>query len=541
MSRTRQELESEIRAVASQSNLSGADERRLAELTRELSSNVGHPITVTRGDRSTCISTDVTPRGSRPTSPAKTTHRHTCEGCHGSGVLDVNDPVAMSLLAPAARHAIMAQARAAVPATPAHRSPATRSAMARAAGVYGLTRDSILEPDVLLRAPYGEVRDFALAQIERHSATLTPAAQDRLEELCRTRTSEQDGRIISQHVAITSSPAYCSAFSKALRFARPDWDRGETLAIQRYRELRSRIESRAMTEGGTTGLAIPVLIDPSIILTTMDKAEILSPNGGCKTVVITTNAWKGVSSAGVTLAFDAEDVAAPDAGLTLAQPVIPVYKADGVITVSLEMAQDYPSFSDEALTLFNGALADNISNYTAVGSGTNVPTGIFTAMSSTTTPPHVKVTTAGSICGNDIRSVFGSLAERYRQSASWLMSPSVAQEISALAAPSVSNGLAPHDWVPGYATQPTLLLGRPVLISSYAPAFSSTTGAANYCVVGDFSRFLLVSRVGTGIELLPSVPNLPASNLPTGQRALYYQSRWGSGPTDVLAFRILSD
>jgi HK97 family phage major capsid protein len=296
-----------------------------------------------------------------------------------------------------------------------------------------------------------------------------------------------------------------------------------------------------MTEGGTTGLAIPVLIDPSIILTTMDKAEILSANGGCKTVVITTNAWKGVSSAGVTLAFDAEDVVTPDAGLTLAQPDIPTYKADGAITVSIELFMDYPSFSDEALTLFNGALADNISNYTAVGSGTNVPTGIFTAMSSTTTPPHVKVTTAGQIVGNDIRAVFGSLAERYRQSASWLMSPSVAQQISALAAPSATAGLAPHDWVPGYAAQPTLLLGRPVLISSYAPSFTGTTGAANYCVVGDFSRFLLVSRVGSGIELLPTVPAFPSSNAPSGQRALYYQSRWGSGPTDVLAFRVLSN
>ncbi|MGD0287398.1 MAG: hypothetical protein ABSC31_13660 [Acidimicrobiales bacterium] len=173
------------------------------------------------------------------TRPPAKTHRHSCPGCEGRGVIDPNDPVALAKLTPAARAAVQAQARSAAP--PPHRSPATRSAMARKAGVYGLTRDSILEPDVLLSASLGEVRDYALAQIERHSATLTPANQDRLEELCRTQTAEQNGKTFSQYLAITSAEPYVSAFGKAMRYANPGWDRTEARAIQVCRDVRQRM------------------------------------------------------------------------------------------------------------------------------------------------------------------------------------------------------------------------------------------------------------------------------------------------------------
>jgi HK97 family phage major capsid protein len=161
-----------------------------------------------------------------------------------------------------------------------------------------------------------------------------------------------------------------------------------------------------------------VLIDPSVIVTGQDQAEILQ---SCRQATITTNQWKGVSSTGATISFGTEASVTPDAAITLAQPVIPVYKADGVISVSMEMLQDYPSFQGEALRMFGAALNDNISNYTAVGSGTNCPTGLFTAMSSATTPAHVTVHSASSIVGNDIRGVFGALPERYQLNASWLM------------------------------------------------------------------------------------------------------------------------
>ena len=226
----------------------------------------------------------------------------------------------------------------------------------------------------------------------------------------------------------------------------------------------------------------------------------------------------------------------------MAQPYVPVFSAVGDFSGSLELFQDYPNLVDEVGSLFGAAYRDQVSNYTSVGSGTNVPTGLFTAMSSqTTSPAHVKVTSAGSLVANDVRAVFAALPERYQLSASWLMSPSMVQAVAALAAPSVSSGLAPHDYVPASQGQPARLLGRPVLVSSYAPSYANATnGQFNWCVVGDFSRYLVVNRLGASLELISLLPD-QATGRPTGQRSYFYQARWGAGPVDDQAFRILSN
>jgi HK97 family phage major capsid protein len=250
-----------------------------------------------------------------------------------------------------------------------------------------------------------------------------------------------------------------------------------------------------------------------------------------------------VSTAGATLAFKAEGAATVDAAVAMAQPVVPVYAAAGSFEMSFEVAQDYPGLINQVVTGFNSAYLDMVSSYTAVGSGSSVPTGLFTAMSNqTTSPAHVKVTSAGTLAANDVRATFGALAPRYQLNASWLMSPSMLQAVAGLAAPSVSNGLAPHDYAPASQGQPARLLGRPVLVSSYAPAFSnSTSSGVNWMVCGDLTRYLVVNRLGTvQLELIPNIPDM-STGRPTGQRSYYYMNRWGAGPTDLQAFRILSN
>jgi HK97 family phage major capsid protein len=287
------------------------------------------------------------------------------------------------------------------------------------------------------------------------------------------------------------------------------------------------------------GFGAPVMIDPTVIIQTQDNAEILN---ACRQVTITTDAWHGVSSPGATLVFKGEAAVDTDAGVTLAQPTIPVYSAVGDFSGSFELFMDYPGLVDEVGSLFGAAYRDQVSNYTSVGSGTNVPTGLFTAMSSqTTSPAHVKVTSAGSLVANDIRATFAALPERYQLGASWLMSPSMVQAVAALAAPSVTSGLAPHDYAPASQGQPARLLGRPVLVSSYAPSFASaTSGTFNWMVCGDFSRYLVVNRLGASLELIPQLRSQTTA-LPSGSRAYFYQARWGAGPVDDLAFRNLSN
>jgi HK97 family phage major capsid protein len=515
MSASKEQLESEIRTLAKQARFTPADERQLATLTRDLSGVVGHPISVTRGHQSTCISTDVT-RQKAPVRARRTTARDIAGGIPCYELIPAN---AVKRSAP-----------------PRHTLAENR---ARAHAI--LDREALADPERLMALPYAAVRDQALRSLEARGQHLPPSTLDHLEELCRTRTADSDGKAISRHIALTTSPAYAEAFGKSIRDAHPAWTPAEAAAVSAWRQIayRPTAEERAAGEGGSFGLGIPVLIDPAVIIQSQDQAEILA---AAKQVLLTTNAWKGVSSAGATISFDAEAVVGPDAAVTLAQPTVPIYKADGTIVVSYEMYQDYPSFTNEALRMFGAALNDNVSDYTAVGSGSSVPTGIFTAMSGVTNPAHVKVTTAGTLVGNDVRAVFGALPERYQLGASWLMSPSMVQTVSALAAPSVTNGLAPHDWTPATLGQPARLLGRPVYVSSYAPSFTGTTGATNYCVVGDFSRYLVATRLGSTLELVPQMFSFAGSyGMPTAQRGLYYLARWGSAPTDLQAFRLLSN
>jgi HK97 family phage major capsid protein len=475
-------------------------------------------------------------------TPAKATHRHECPGCEGRGVINPNDPVALAKLTPAARLAVQAQARA-VPTPPPHRSPRERSALARKAGIFGLTRDNILEDDVLLRAPLAEIRDYADLEIERHAGRLTPAQTDSLHELCHTSTAEVNGKSFSQYIAITSAEPYVSAFGKTLRYGVPGWDRTEARAVQVFREVRQHIEGRAAAESGSFGLGVPWLVDPTILVQVQDAAEILAPPPvGARQVTITTDAWHGVSSPGATLVFKGESAVDTDAAVVFAQPTIPVYSAVGDFSGSLELFMDYPGLVDEVGSLFAAAWRDKVSEYTAVGSGTNCPLGLFTAMNSqTTSPSHVTVHSAGTLAASDVRAVFAALPERYELNASWLMSPSMAQAVSALAAPSVTNGLAPHDWVPAAQGQPARLLGRPVIVSSYAPSFANaTSGSFTWMVVGDMSRYLVVNRLGASLELISQLRS-PVTALPTGERSYLYVARWGAGPVDYQAFRCLSN
>ena len=56
---------------------------------------------------------------------------------------------------------------------------------------------------------------------------------------------------------------------------------------------------------------------------------------------------------------------------------------------------------------------------------------------------------------------------------------------------------------------------RSVYENSYFPDFTGTTGAANICVVGDFSNYVVVQRTGMSVELVPHLPHT-SNNRPFG-------------------------
>jgi HK97 family phage major capsid protein len=396
----------------------------------------------------------------------------------------------------------------------------------RAAGVDApqVMKRTATDIDVA-RASRTEIRDAALAILDKNGKHLAGRNGDHVDALLRTRSQITDGGQIAKRMVLTESDAYRSAFMKGVTQGNPAFTAEEARALDEF---------RAMSEGVDTagGFGIPVLIDPTIILTSgAAAAPVLDL---ARVVTITTDEWKGVSSAGVSWSYDGEGTEVSDDAPTLAQPTVPVYTARGFIPYSVEVGDDYPAFAAEMRRLLDAGYIDLVAQQTITGSGSSSPTGIFTALDANTNV-EVVVTTDGTFSAVDLLKVWKSLPERYRASATWIMNTDVENEIRTFAAGADSAYYTVDLTNGGIGT----LFGRPIRTTDYAPEFSGTTGAANILVVGDFSNFLVAQRAGMSLELVPHL--FGANQRPTGQRGWFASARHGFDSVNDLGFRLLQN
>lgn len=255
-----------------------------------------------------------------------------------------------------------------------------------------------------------------------------------------------------------------------------------------------------------------------------------------RTVQITNNIWKGVSSAGMSWSWDEEASEVSDDSPTLAQPTVTAWMARGFIPHSIEVGMDYPGFAMEMGKLIDQGYLDLLASATAVGSGTSQPWGIFTALDANTNV-EVVVTTDGSFGGVDVFKVWNALPERWRSRATWVMSVSVESAIRQFAAAAGSSSA--YFTVDLTADGLTRINGRPTIVTDYAPAlFTASTPASNVLVVGDFTNYLIAQRAGMTVEQVPHLFGL-TNNRPTGQRGWFCWARTGADSVNDLGFRLL--
>src|SRR6266704_3213109 len=311
------------------------------------------------------------------------------------------------------------------------------------------------------------------------------------------------------------------------------------LSPEENRAMQAWYEFRALGDWSTTagGFGIPVFIDPSIILTAQESGNpFLSI---AKQVTVNTNQWKGVSSAGVTWAFQTEAAAATDNSPTLAQPTVLVHMARGFIPYSIEVGMDYPSFASEMSFLLAQGYDELLVQKFTIGSGTVEPKGILTAISAVSRD-RVKVAVGGSITSPDPYAVWKALPQKYRRNASWLMSVGVNNAIRQIGAANVFHGYTVN--LPeGWADQ---LFNRPVYESAYMPdATTWTTTAEGQAIVGDFSNFVVARNGGMSVELVPQLFQQVVAGtgpaVPTGQRGWFAYARIGSDSSNTAGFRLL--
>ncbi len=334
---------------------------------------------------------------------------------------------------------------------------------------------------------------------------------------------------IARRIIVTEHEDYREAFLKlvtnpqATAFLTDD----ERRAVQAWEEY------RAMSENTTTagGFGVPVFIDPSIILTAQESDNPFLMLAAQQTV--TTNVWKGVSSAGVSWSFDTEAAEVSDDSPTLAQPSVTVHMARGFIPYSIEVGQDYPGFAEEMGTLLGEGYDELLVDKFTRGSGSGEPNGILTALSANTNV-RVRITTAGALGAPDPYKVWNALPQKYRRRAGWLMSVDVNSAIRQLGTANVFHAFTENleaEWL-------AILFNKGVYESPYMPnTTTSTSLPEGYAVVGDFRNYLIARRGGMAIELIPNL--VGATHKPTGQRGWFAYARIGGGSRNDLGFRLL--
>jgi HK97 family phage major capsid protein len=376
-----------------------------------------------------------------------------------------------------------------------------------------------------------ESRDRALRILDdrNSSAHLRSYEKDEVERQVRRSPD------IARRILVTENEHYREAWMKLVTQPQAVG----LLSDDERNAMRAYVEYRAASEGTTTagGFGVPVFIDPSIILTAQGSGNPFLQIA--KQVDVNTNAWKGVSSAGVTWSFDTEASAVSDDSPTLAQPIVTVFMARGFIPFSIEVGQDYPGFASEMQTLLASGYDELLVDKFTRGSGTGEPRGILTQLSANTNV-RIKVATNPGITVNDPYNVWQAVPQRNRRNASWLMNVNVNNAIRQLGAANVYHAYTVN--LPQGAVEE--LFQRPVFESPYMPTVTKvTTATEGYAIAGDFSNYVLARRGGMSVELIPQIFQQAtagsAYGMPTGQRGWFAYSRIGGSSANDLAFRLL--
>jgi HK97 family phage major capsid protein len=200
---------------------------------------------------------------------------------------------------------------------------------------------------------------------------------------------------LARHITAAGTPTYRRAWASQLAGHGDTLEGEERWALNRYHG----IAVRTATEGGSFGDAVPFDLDSAIIGLSGGMAAPV--HDICRTVTLTQgDTWHGVSSQLATgYAWAAEDSTATDASLTIAQPTLPVYRAQAVVPVSVELLADYggEGFQAEMAKILATEYLTFMVNATLNANGSGQPYGIFTQLYNTTTSPAPPVTTTRRI------------------------------------------------------------------------------------------------------------------------------------------------
>lgn len=394
----------------------------------------------------------------------------------------------------------------------------------RGKDIYDLStiRMSAANPEAGVR----EMRDRAKEAIERGDFVSDMIAKEDAQgnaERLLERVDSPNGTLARRFLE-TGSPTYKRAFGKKLA--------GVPLSSEETKVLERTALSTSDSAGG---YAIPFTLDPSVILTSnysVNPFRALS-----RVVQVTGDNWNGVTSAGVSASYAAEAAEASDNAPTLGQPSIAVEKAHCFVPYSIEIGQDWTGLQAELTGMIQEAKDDLEATKfaTGAGSGSDEPEGVLIGGT-------VTYTTASSatLAVADIYGTEAALPPRHRPRAAWVANRSQYNRIrqfdtyggAQLWTENLQVGL--NNQVPTPGNIGARLLGYPA--AELSTMGTTTSANATIAIFGDFSRYVIVDRIGMSVELVPHLFG-SSNRYPTGQRGIYAYWRNSAEVVDANAFR----
>ena len=322
-------------------------------------------------------------------------------------------------------------------------------------------------------------------------------AQERVSRLLDTIDDEQGS--LARRILVTGSPQYERAF-------------GKMLGRQSVNGL-SAEESRALSLGTDTagGFAVPFQLDPTVILTSNGVVNPLRQISRVET--ITGKEWDGVTSAGVSVTRGTEGQEVGTGDPALAQPTVRTQRVQGFIPFSIELDVSWGALRSQMTSLLMDAKDVEEATAFALGNGTAPnPSGVVSTLG---TASYVQTAGSGVLAAGDVYLLENALAPRFISNSSVVASKTIFNKFRALFQAQASAAGDPF-------ARPSGSMGAQ--FNGYnryeLSTMSTTTGTGNLVMLqGDFSKFLIVDRVGMGIELVPHL--FGATNrYPTGQRGV---------------------
>lgn len=374
-----------------------------------------------------------------------------------------------------------------------------------------------------------ETRSRALTAVERWDAddALKTSATATLERLRDVPGAPSDVRGVSEHILRYSNPLYVSAFRKYA--SDPETYAADLTPDERRVWQEAREHQRATLQ--TSGAVLPSPLDPTVVLTN-DGVE--DPMRSVARVDSTTSLSKRyITSAGATFSFDDELAEVSDDTHTEAEPEITTHKAQGWLEASIEAWMDQPGFSTEVAKIIADGKArlEGGKFVSGAGDGSNEPFGIVTELTGTSS----EVDAAGeAIVADDMYGLIEALPPRFRTVARWQLELSTRNFVHRLWNPS---GTEPRIVEDGRIADLPYVLNSS--IDPYSDVDASATATHRLAVVGDWSKFVILDRVGLSVHFIGPGHLRGSNDRPDGRVGWYAYWRVGSESLVDGAFRML--